>query len=707
MKATLAFLLLVSLSLNAALHKAGERIAPPKRAEICLTMIVKNESRIIERLLESVKGIVDLISICDTGSSDNTVEIIEDFMKKHGIPGKVHHHIWKNFGHNRTLSAEAAQAMLSEMKRPLDSTYLLLLDADMVLEIAPDFDKSQLKEDSYLLMQKSSAISYYNLRLIKASLPWHSVGVTHEYWACKLPASQTQLKEIVIDDREDGGSKADKFERDLKLLRKGLEEEPDNVRYMFYLAQTYRCLRQYGEAIRWYKARIEKGSWHEEVWYSKYIIGEIYEEMGFWDQALHWYLEAFDFNPLRAEPLHKIAHHYRMDRKNYLCHLFAMRGREIPYPESEMLFVSHPVYEYQFDEELSIAAYYTRFNPTDGYAAVNRLMLRRIVPDFIKEMTFRNMLFYVPTLPNAKFHKIQFELPLVREGLNERFRPMNPSIVRTESGYDVLCRTVNYDQENGKNHHSCDPNDPTIRTRNFLLRYDRDFKLLSQQEIIERVGRVKAQTAVEGMEDCRLFCHNGSYWVTCCSWDATIPWTISQVLCKLKEGGDPTLPIDVEKFIPLKGCRAFCEKNWLPFVRDGNLYAIYLSDPFILYKIDCENGACEVVKDYKPPCDFYRFRGSSGPIEFDGGYLYLIHEVTFTGDRFYTHRLLYLDRDLTITKISKPFVFKHKGVEYCCGMTLDHDQGRCIFSIGLEDREAEICTVDLVTVRSMLEPLPV
>ena len=44
--------------------------------KICLNMIVKNESKIIERLLTSVLGFIDEIFIVDTGSSDNTIEKI-------------------------------------------------------------------------------------------------------------------------------------------------------------------------------------------------------------------------------------------------------------------------------------------------------------------------------------------------------------------------------------------------------------------------------------------------------------------------------------------------------------------------------------------------------------------------------------------------------------------------------------------------------
>ena len=47
--------------------------------KICLNMIVKNESKIILRLLNSIYTLIDGYCICDTGSTDDTVEMIETF----------------------------------------------------------------------------------------------------------------------------------------------------------------------------------------------------------------------------------------------------------------------------------------------------------------------------------------------------------------------------------------------------------------------------------------------------------------------------------------------------------------------------------------------------------------------------------------------------------------------------------------------------
>lgn len=673
------------------------------QTKICLTMIVKNESAIIERCLDSVKNKVDLISICDTGSTDNTVEVIEKFLQKNKIPGKVYQHSWSNFGHNRTLSAKAAQQTIEELKFLPEETYLLFLDADMVLNWGDNFNKASLVSDGYLIQQTSHACSNYNLRLAKSSLPWESKGVTHEYWTCNHPHQIEKLSSLTIDDREDGGCKADKFERDLRLLTEGLRQEPENERYLFYCAQTNKSLKKYDEAIRLYKARIAKGGWIEEVWFSKFMIGECYDEMGFWDHAMHWYLDAYDYNPQRAEPLQKIARHYRLNGINHLAYLFAKHAKTIPRPQDQLLFISDAVYDYQFDEELSIAAFYTPFKE-EGFAAANRLLLKKNIPQTVKEMAANNILFYIQNLKGATFQSIRMDLPPLHEGSEETYLPMNPTIQKTKEGYTLICRTVNWSQNKGRDYKSRDPLDPTIRTRNFLLSYDKDFQLLSQKEMIENVKSEKNNSLVQGLEDCRLVHFDHDDWFICATYDPTM--AISQTLCKIGKKSPIENSVSIQKCIPLKekGMNFRCEKNWLPFCHKNDLLAIYSYDPFVILKIKKETGECERLFENKfLPC-FSSFRGSAGPIAFDQGFLLLVHEVTFNEGRLYTHRFVALDQDFQITKVSKPFTFLHQGIEYCCGMTLDHSGKNCVLAVGIEDREALLCTVSLENIQKMLEP---
>lgn len=150
-----------------------------------------------------------------------------------------------------------------------------------------------------------------------------------------------------------------------------------------------------------------------------------------------------------------------------------------------------------------------------------------------------------------------------------------------------------------------------------------------------------------------------------------------------------------------------CEKNWVPFIKDNRLHVVYSYDPFIIYQVDPETGECHLVLHETPDHEFSSFRGSAAPIPFDEGYLMIVHEVVHHPDytRSYLHRFLYLDHDFHIQRLSKPFIFLHTGIEFCCSMIMDHSGRELIIPIGIEDREAHLCFVSLDTVRSLLRPL--
>ena len=202
---------------------------------LCLNMIVKNENKIIRRLLESVLPIIDTFCICDTGSTDNTCEIIESFFEMHNIKGKIITEPFKNFEHNRNFSLLNCIGM---------SDYVLLLDADMILDIR-NFNKQMLSaSDSFNILQGSYKFYYQNMRIVKNNGLYKYVGVTHEY--IDTPNNNRIINfhknQLFINDCGDGGCKSNKFERDVLLLTNGLIDDPTNVRYHFYLANSYHDL---------------------------------------------------------------------------------------------------------------------------------------------------------------------------------------------------------------------------------------------------------------------------------------------------------------------------------------------------------------------------------------------------------------------------------------------------------------------------------
>ena len=81
---------------------------------LSLCMIVKNEEKVLPRILKPMKEIVDKILICDTGSTDRTKEIIREFT------AEVYDFPWKN-------DFSAARNFISEK---VSTDYWMWLDAD-------------------------------------------------------------------------------------------------------------------------------------------------------------------------------------------------------------------------------------------------------------------------------------------------------------------------------------------------------------------------------------------------------------------------------------------------------------------------------------------------------------------------------------------------------------------------------------------------
>src|SRR4051794_39725016 len=102
-------------------------------------MIVRDEAAVVERCLESVRPLVDTWLVVDTGSTDATPELVGTSLAD--LPGELVHRPWRDFGTNRSALLELARGR---------ADYLLLLDADMTVDAAPD-PFAGLTADSYLL----------------------------------------------------------------------------------------------------------------------------------------------------------------------------------------------------------------------------------------------------------------------------------------------------------------------------------------------------------------------------------------------------------------------------------------------------------------------------------------------------------------------------------------------------------------------------
>jgi tetratricopeptide (TPR) repeat protein len=318
--------------------------------KICLNMIVKNEAKIIARALDSALPLIDSWCIIDTGSIDNTIELIRE--KLSHLPGEIISRPWVNFGYNRSEALEFAKGW---------GDWALLIDADMVL-VNHNFDKNLLASSigAYQLIQKTASLNYYNIRLINLKFNWECIGVTHEYYKIRDGnAPIIKLDSLYISDIGDGGSKSDKFERDIKLLKQGLIDDPNNIRYSFYLAQSYRDIKNWDSAIYYYNRCANEDPWEEEAWYSEYMVALCMMHRGdsseIFSQKL---LKSWIRRPWRSEPIFELAYYYSKmkdwDKSYYLLKLV----NSIDYPNNDILFISSQIYDWKAQDEFGVAAYW-------------------------------------------------------------------------------------------------------------------------------------------------------------------------------------------------------------------------------------------------------------------------------------------------------------------------------------------------------------
>lgn len=348
-----------------------------KSQTICLNMIVKNEAPVIRRCLDSLAGFIDSWVIVDTGSTDGTQQIVREHLAH--LPGELIERPWLDFAHNRTEALALARGR---------ADYVLVIDADEVLSFESGFSRPVLDRDAYHFAIRTGGVSYFKIQLIDNSLPWSYQGVLHEFISSAEARTEAVLPGVTTLRFPDGARARDPltYRRDALTLERALLDEPDNARYVFYLAQSYRDAGEPELAIRWYRRRIELGGWLEEVWYSEYQIAEIRQKRGDpWPEVLDAYLEAHRTKPDRAGPLYKIGMHYQALQHHTLAHVFLAQAMRIPFPAKDVLFIEHAIYRFMLPLEYAIAAYYCG----DDVAALetnNRLLLD---PDLPPEVVLR------------------------------------------------------------------------------------------------------------------------------------------------------------------------------------------------------------------------------------------------------------------------------------------------------------------------------
>lgn len=683
---------------HVSVHDQSNEVIVPahNKNKIILLLMIKNESRIIERCLDHAFPHVDAIAILDTGSTDDTVERAKAFLDPKGKPFLIASDPFKNFGYSRTKSFQVAQQLCTSLEWNAETTYALAVDADMVICPSPAFKEFELTLNGYSIIQANGHIKYHNMRLMKCAHPWKCIGGTHEYWSGD-PTGKVPYEVFYIDDKNDGGCKSDKFERDVRLLRADIEENPNNERAHYYLGQSLKDLGRFEEAIEMFKKRIELGGWYEENWYAYYQIGKCYDHLKDPHNMELWMNKAFERHPKRAEPLYHLCRYFREVSQHYKAYHYYLKGKDIPYPKDDVLFIEDAVYNGLFEYENTILACYVNGKTKQDSLVDVVQYLNRGTPHFTHNV-WDNLIYYLEPLTSSVY-KGEYSRLLLPD--HEEYKASSCALLPVLSNdptkrFALNARYVNYSIDSQGYYHMRS-SDGHVKTKNGLIYLNASYQPIHTVQMVQEEYE-RCPSNIEGLEDLRLFYHNGKTMCTASSKNITNDGRIV-IVCG-EYNMDSCNVSNLKVFESPRGSHV--EKNWI-YVPNyaltsesskGKLNFIYGWSPFEIGAVNPETNTLDIHTTYSTNLFFKNCRGSSALCEYDDKLWCVVHFVKYSQPRIYYHSIVQFNKNnLKPERYSAPFVFCDTKIEYCLGFHIKNGVSTFVFS--KNDTDASMMSVPL------------
>ena len=374
-----------------------------------LQFICKNESHVVNRMLDSTKlngkSIFDIIVVNDTGSTDNTIELI----KKWGIDNNVSTYVFErkfdNFMDSRNFAMQKAKNTIIDLGWDPNLTFFTFIDCDEQFVINSNFDRNQFNKDLYMMNTYIGTMKYTRnswVRILKAvwtgedaekflrgettsedakSCGLFVTGVVHEFIAATDPSITSGLAEnIHVNVQMDGnswqsGNIADKYKKHAAILEDYIDNKNRDPRWVFYLGQSYHDSatipnnktendERLRRSLKYYRERVGMThGYEEERYYSQYRIGTIMRALEEpWMETHKELLKAYSMDPLRGESLKIIIDYYLSVNEWHMAYLYSKFCKvnfhnKNPYP-TRLLFVDESLYTWKFLEVHSAASFY-------------------------------------------------------------------------------------------------------------------------------------------------------------------------------------------------------------------------------------------------------------------------------------------------------------------------------------------------------------
>ena len=301
---------------------------------IHLCVMVKNGGTQFERMLNDNIHLIDRWTILDTGSTDNTIETIHET-----LVGKKRGHLYQepfiNFkdSRNRLLELAGTNCKYTLM---LDDTYVI---GGNLRKFLTETRGDQFS-DSFTLYIKSDDVEYGSNRILKTNRKLKYLYKIHEVVQSENNNNVViPIKDAFIEDRRfDYMEKRtmDRKQLDLKLLYEELEEDPDNPRTHYYLAQTYNLLNDHEAAFKWFMERVN----HKREGFLQEKVDAAFEgaRIANFKLNLSWniveplYLNAYELDKERPDALYFIGINYYLKNDFQKAYGYFKKAFELGYP---------------------------------------------------------------------------------------------------------------------------------------------------------------------------------------------------------------------------------------------------------------------------------------------------------------------------------------------------------------------------------------
>ena len=258
---------------------------------LILSQIYKDESHCILTSLNSgVKEVYDMVVYVDTGSTDNTKDIILKWGEENNIPAYVFDRTFDNFENSRNYALQMAREMAEKHGWKKEETWTGWIDCDETLVVDKKvFDKQKMDKDLYMCNTFIGMMKYTRNTFARMSKPFEFYGPVHEFIMAKDPNCSSGLIEgLHVDVKMVGaswkGNVADKYKKHAALLEDYIDNKDRNSRWVFYTAQSYHDSaslpdnREENEerlrrSIKYYQERVNRlDGYEEERFYSQFRI---------------------------------------------------------------------------------------------------------------------------------------------------------------------------------------------------------------------------------------------------------------------------------------------------------------------------------------------------------------------------------------------------------------------------------------------------